>query len=69
MGEEQGIVALRVAQAWREAAQERHPYETGVDTESQWMSKSVSQEAGTEGYKEPITKTEPGSFGKHGRQV
>lgn len=34
MGEEQVIIALRMAQAWQEAVQEKHPCETGVDTES-----------------------------------
>lgn len=34
MGEEQVITALKMARAWQEAVQEKHPCENGVDTES-----------------------------------
>lgn len=34
MGEVQVRIALRIAQAWQEAVQERHLYEIGIDTES-----------------------------------
>lgn len=70
MGEEQVIIALRMAQAWQEAVQEKHPCETGVDTESQWISWLVKRQ-GQKSYKEPtsVIKREPSSFGKPARQV